>query len=298
MAKNWDFLIHSPKRPQSLVPRRAVRLGSEFDTDFSRTEGMRIARAGIFDTLLGPATRFVTSPTVHNKEGLKDLPTPVIIAANHQSHLDTPLILSILPPEIRHHCIVGAGADYFFDRRLRAYLSASFLGAIPIERSRPSRTSAELAYRLVGQGWNLVLFPEGGRTPDGLIQPLKAGAAQVALRTGTPVLPVYIDGTYEIFGKATGRLRPGKTTITVGRLILTGSATKPAELMSLVEQQLLQLGKETASDWWSARTTSPLTIQEHGWISAWNKNEHRHRSASARPWPQRFGSKKLANPDG
>ncbi len=297
MAKNWDFLVRSPKLPQNLVPRRPVRLGADFDTDFSRKEGVRLARAAVFDTVLAPATRLCTSPTIVNPEGLKDLPTPIIIAANHQSHLDTPLILSILPPHIRHHCIVGAGADYFFDRRLRAYLSATFLGAIPIERSRPSRTSAELAYRLVGEGWNLVLFPEGGRTPDGLLQPLKAGAAQVAIRTNTPVLPIYIDGTYEIFGKGSGRLRPGKTTITVGRLIDVQTAKRPAELISLVDQQLNLLSKETATDWWTARTDSSPPDHGRGWIGAWKKNEHRHRTPTTHPWPQRFGSRKLANPD-
>ena len=73
----------------------------------------------------------------------------MILAANHASHLDTGLLLSSLPVALRHHTIVAAAADYFFDRHWKAAFWSFGLGAIPMERSKVNRRSADLAASLI-----------------------------------------------------------------------------------------------------------------------------------------------------
>ena len=127
---------------------------------------------------------------------------PVIIAANHASHVDTPLLLTTLPVEMRHRTVVAAASDYFFDRTWKAVLWSFALAAIPIERTRVNRRSADTAAELLEDGWNLVIFPEGGRSPDGWTQPFRGGAAYLARRTGRPVVPVYLHGTRDVLPRA------------------------------------------------------------------------------------------------
>ena len=71
--------------------------------------------------------------------------------------------------------MVAAAADYFFDRRWKAVLWSLTLAAIPIERARVNRRSADMAAELLADGWNLVIFPEGGRSPDGWAQQFRGG---------------------------------------------------------------------------------------------------------------------------
>ena len=117
----------------------------------------------------------LAAPDRRGQDRLASLEGPAIFAANHHSHLDTPLLLTSIPEPWRHKILVGAAADYFFGTRLTSALSSLVIGAIPIERSRVSRRSADQAAELASQGWSLLLFPEGGRSPDGWGQPFRGG---------------------------------------------------------------------------------------------------------------------------
>ena len=149
----------------------------------------------VLDNLTRPLARAIAPPVVRGDELLGDLEGPVIFAANHASHADTPLLLSSLPLRFRHRTVVAAAADYFFDRRWKADAFSFLLAAIPIERNKVNRRSADLAAELLADDWNLVIFPEGGRSPDGWAQTFTGGAAYLAVRTGCPVIPVHLDGT-------------------------------------------------------------------------------------------------------
>ena len=158
----------------------------------------------------------LASPQLRGDEQLVDLEAPVIFAANHASHVDTPLLLACLPLRFRHRTVVAAAADYFFDRRWKADAFSFLLGAIPIERTKVNRRSADLAAELLADDWNLVIFPEGGRSPDGWAQEFRGGAAYLASRTGRPVVPVHLDGTRHILPKGGGSMRRTRTTVTFG----------------------------------------------------------------------------------
>jgi 1-acyl-sn-glycerol-3-phosphate acyltransferase len=129
-------------------------------------------------------------------ENLKGLRPPFLIAANHASHLDTPAILMALPPRLRRRTLVAAASDYFFDAPWKGVLVALALGAIAVERRRATRQSLRTLRGLLAEGWNIIVFPEGGRSPDGQLRGGKRGVAHLAVAAGVPVLPVGVLGTF------------------------------------------------------------------------------------------------------
>ena len=140
----------------------------------------------------------------------------MIFAANHHSHIDTPLVLTSIPDRWRYRMFVGAAADYFFGNRVTAALSALVMGAIPIERTKVTRRSADQAAALIAEGWSMLIFPEGGRSPDGWGQPFRGGAAYLSLRCGVPVVPVHLRSTGRVLAKGDTVPRPSRTRVTFG----------------------------------------------------------------------------------
>ncbi len=195
-APSWPTTVERPD------PERKV--GLDYDHEWSRRYPVRLARAVVMDNVTRPAARLLAPATVRGLEHLQHIDGPVIFAANHASHIDTPLLLTTLPVEFRHRTVVAAASDYFFDRTWKSVLWSFALAAIPIERSKVNRKSADTAAELIEDGWNLVIFPEGGRSPDGWTQPFRGGAAYLARRTGRPVVPVYLHGTRHVLPKIGG----------------------------------------------------------------------------------------------
>ena len=153
---------------------------------------------------------------------------PVIFAANHHSHVDTPVLLTAIPDTWRHKLFVGGAADYFFRTRLTSVLSALAIGAIPVERTRVSRRSADRLAELIDAGWSMLIFPEGGRSPDGWGQPFHGGAVYLALRCGVPVVPIHLHGTGRILRKGKRWPTPATATVTFGAPLVPEPATTPA----------------------------------------------------------------------
>jgi 1-acyl-sn-glycerol-3-phosphate acyltransferase len=212
----------------------------------------------LLDDFTRPLLRGVCAPTVYGLDHLDPLEAPVILAGNHSSHLDTALLLSCLPVRFRHHSVVAAAADYFFDRRLKATVWAFVLGAIPMERTKVNRRSADLAAELIEDGWSLVIFPEGGRSPDGWGQEFKGGAAYLAKRCSVPVVPVHIRGTRAIVAKGSGKVRPGATEVRFGDALWPTPTEDARRFAARIERAVALLADEAETDWWSARRRAAL----------------------------------------
>ncbi|HXW38388.1 MAG TPA: lysophospholipid acyltransferase family protein [Acidimicrobiales bacterium] len=276
-AGRRPFPLAPPDWPESIPrPEPEGRLGVDYDTEWSRRYGVRLARAVLLDNVARPIARVLASPLVRGEESLVGLPTPVIFAANHVSHADTPLLLTSLPRRFRHRTVVAAAADYFFDRRWKAAAWSFLLAAIPIERVRVNRRSVQLASDLVADGWNLVIFPEGSRSPDGWAGTFSGGAAYLALRTGTPVVPVHLEGTRRLIPKGGNRLRPTRTTVTFGIPLRPRADEDARRFGARVEAAIAAMADEVTSDWWTARlratsgTTPPLQGPAVGaWRRSW-----------------------------
>ena len=133
----------------------------------------------------------------------------MIFAANHHSHVDAGCCCRRSPSRSATRSFVGAAADYFFRTRVSSALAALALNAIPIERTKVTRRSADQAAELIDDGWSMVIFPEGGRSPDGWGQPFRGGAAYLAIRCGVPVVPVHLEGTGRILPQGLQDHSPG-----------------------------------------------------------------------------------------
>lgn len=248
------FPLAPPPWPDSVVrPAPAGKLGAEYDTAWSRRYGVRLARAVLLDNVTRPLAHVVASPHIRGDEALVGVDGPVIFAANHASHLDTPLLLTCLPERFRHRTVVAAAADYFFDRTWKAHLWSFFLAAIPIERTKVNRRSAALASELLADDWNLVIFPEGGRSPDGWAQTFRGGAAYLASRTGRPVVPVHLDGTRHVLPKGRNAVRRTKTTVTFGTPLWIEEGEDSRAFATRIETAIATLAHEATTDWWTAR---------------------------------------------
>ncbi len=137
--------------------------------------------------------------------GLEHLPKrgAFLIASNHASHLDPPIVGSQVP---RQMC--------FFARKTlwKPGIASWWLdevGTIPVDRDGGSDVTAiKRVLRALADNKALILFPEGTRTPDGRLQPAKPGVGLIACRTQVPVVPVRIFGSFEAFGKS-GRMNLG-----------------------------------------------------------------------------------------
>ena len=252
-SKDRGFPWSTPHWPETLArPAPERDLGVDYPTGWARKYPARLLRAVMMDNLTRPVIHLVASPEVRGAENLELLHPPAIFVANHTSHVDTPLLLSVMPTRFRHRTIVAAAADHFFDRRWKAHLWALALAAIPIERQRVSRRSAELPAELVEQGWNLVIYPEGGRSPDGWFQAFRGGAAYLAARTGCPVVPVHIQGTFRILPRDGHRLRRSPTKVTFGMPMSPEPGEGARRLGTRIENALATLADESHSDFWNA----------------------------------------------
>ena len=249
------FPLAAPSWPET-VPRPAPipELGVHYDTAWSRRYPVRLARAMVLDNVARPLARMVASPLIRGDEALIGLEAPAIFAANHASHADTPLLLSCLPLRFRHRTVVAAAADYFFDRRWKADAWSFLLAAIPFERTKVNRRSADLAAELLNDGWNLVIFPEGGRSPDGWAQSFHpGGAAYLATRTGRPVVPVHLDGTRHILPKGRSGVHRTRTTLTFGTPLWAEEGENARRFSVRIEAAIATMAHEAESDWWTAR---------------------------------------------
>jgi 1-acyl-sn-glycerol-3-phosphate acyltransferase len=182
-----------------------------------------------------------------------DPPPAVIFAANHHSHVDTGVLLNSIPEPWRYRMFVGAAADYFFNTRVTAAASALVLNAIPIERTRVTRRSADQAAELIGEGWSLLIYPEGGRSPDGWGQPFRGGAAYLSERCGVPVVPVHLEGTGRILRKGVKTPKRSHVTVTFGAAIRPDDGEDSRRFSARLERAVAALGDEATTDWYTAR---------------------------------------------
>jgi 1-acyl-sn-glycerol-3-phosphate acyltransferase len=288
------FVVAPPPVPLSIEPPPSVsEVGVDYPTDWARKGPARAVRRALHEAVMDPVVRVTSRPTVEGLERLGGLDEdqPVVFAANHRSHVDTPLLLRTLPRPWRDRLFVGAAADYFFPNRVAGAASALVLNAIPVERNRVSRRSALDAAALIDDGWSMLIYPEGGRSPDGWGQPFRGGAAYLAIRCGVPVVPIYLHGTEAVLPKGRNLPRPGRTKVTFGEPLRAAAGEDSRRLAGRIEAAVAALHDEVTTDWYQARRrfhagTSPALTgpDAASWRRAWARSAD-DRSSRRRRWP-------------
>ncbi len=140
---------------------------------------------------------------------------PIIVAANHASNLDPVVLGSHLLPRLGRR-LQWLGKRELFDWPIVGWM-ARHGGVHAVDRSTADVEAYRLAKRILDQGHALFVFPEGTRSRDGALQPARDGVAVLALRTGAPIVPVGIAGSYERWPRGQKIPHPGgHVTVRVG----------------------------------------------------------------------------------
>jgi 1-acyl-sn-glycerol-3-phosphate acyltransferase len=174
---------------------RQISRCARLDVSWARCRPARLVRETIQRFLLEPLMTYYTRRKVSGRERFDDLNAPLVFVANHSSHLDTPTILRALPWKWRHRTAVAAAADYFYrDRRIASLVSLLF-NTVPVQREGGG--DGELAHidKLLDDRWNLLLFPEGTRSRAGRLKRMRSGAAVLAARHDSVIVPIHVTGT-------------------------------------------------------------------------------------------------------
>jgi 1-acyl-sn-glycerol-3-phosphate acyltransferase len=186
-----DAARSAPKRGRDL---RAA--AGQLDIPWARSWAAGVARENFLRFVLGPIMDFYARRRSTGREKLAGLKGPVILVANHGSHMDTPVILSALPRRLRKRTAVAAAADYFYRNKLVASLVSLAFNTVPIERRGGGMTKGGGHLdKLLDQGWNLLLYPEGTRKHGEGTGRVRRGAAVLAAAHNLAIVPIRVTGT-------------------------------------------------------------------------------------------------------
>ena len=160
-----------------------------------------------------------------------------IFMSNHVSHADAPALASVIPHPLH----------WVFKKELSKIPVLGWIllagGQIMVDRSDPERSRAALEEALSGLSGNnsVMIYPEGTRSRDGRLQPLKKGGFWMALHSGKPIVPVRVSGTREVVAADTLRIRPGNVQVDIFPPIPTAGkdAHDIPELMDRVRAAML-----------------------------------------------------------
>jgi 1-acyl-sn-glycerol-3-phosphate acyltransferase len=163
--------------------------------------------------LWGKGTLFCSGVEIHVR-GLEHIfkNGPQIFMANHQSNFDIPVLMGYLPVRFS-----WTAKKELFRIPLFGFVMKR-AGYIQVDRQNHARAiaSMELAVRQIRKGTSVMIFPEGTRSSDGSLAPLKKGGIILALKAGVPVVPIGIYGSRNIMPKGSLRITPGTVQMVVG----------------------------------------------------------------------------------
>jgi 1-acyl-sn-glycerol-3-phosphate acyltransferase len=177
----------------------------------------------LFWSLIGrPLVLVVLGLNVRNWTGLP-AEGPAIVVANHNSHLDTFVLMTLFPMRLLHRLRPVAAADYFLRNRAIAWFTLNLINMIPIERSRAGKRGEdplEDCAKALAAGEILLVFPEGTRGDTEALAKFKGGVARLKEQyPDVPVVPVYMQGLGRALPKGEFTLVPVVVDVFVGEAV-------------------------------------------------------------------------------
>ena len=166
-----------------------------------------------------------------------DRSRPQVLAANHISALDIPLLYEHLPFQFR----IMAKRELFRYPFMGWHLRRS--GQIPVYAgsAMASMRSLMRGVRSLQGGMPLVVFPEGGRSASGQVRPFMSGAFYIAIKAGVDIVPMAIVGTYEVLPMNSFHIRPGTMRLVIGEPISTaGYSLRDMDVLAARAQKAVE----------------------------------------------------------
>ena len=198
---------------------------------WNRSWPARVMRRVSLPTWILPLARAFAWITVEGLEHLRDLEGPVIFASNHQSHMDTPVIMNALPARWRYTLAPAMAKEFFkahffpdqFTQRermtnsLNYFLAALFFNAFPLpQREAGARQTLRYIGEVLADGFSVLIFPEGRRAETGAIERFRPGIGMIAARLNVPVVPVRLDNVDRVLHPSWRMAKPGPVRVAFG----------------------------------------------------------------------------------
>jgi long-chain acyl-CoA synthetase len=205
--------------------------------------------------LLRPAVFLLGWPRIEGRENLRGVRGPVLVVCNHIDDVDVGFVLTALPARLRHKLATAAGGEAlealrtplaersFLGRaydRIKWFLGVSLLNLFPLPRQAGFRESFAYAGESVDRGYSILVFPEGHHTTDGKMRPFRVGVGLLANNLAIPVVPMRIEGLFEVKQAGKKFARPWQIRVKIGKPVQFPRDSDPeriaAELRKNVEQ--------------------------------------------------------------
>ena len=210
----------------------------------------------VYYLLAWPATMLLAAPRVEGRKNLENFSGPALVISNHITYIDIGFILAALPLRLRHRLTTAMGGerllnmrrppgDWFFLRRWlyrAAYgLTVGLFNVFPLPQRSGFRDSFAFAGELVDRGHSVLVFPEGERTPDGKLHTFRSGIGLLATRLNLPVIPMRIDGLWDLKRAGKQFAVPGKIKVRIGEPVRFDAADNPDTVARKLQESVAGL---------------------------------------------------------
>ena len=236
-----ERMLHEPQRAQQ-SGYRYPRWAQRWPITWIRTVIYYLASL--------PATLIMAHPTIVGRENLADIDGPIFITCNHVTYIDVGFVLIAMPHRIRRKLAVGMLGERLWSmwrppasinvfarwwQQAGYYLVVALFNVFPLPQQSGVRESFAFAGESVDRGYSVVVFPEGRRTQDGRPSPFRSGVGMLAQKLGVPVVPLRIDGLFDM--KLSGRkiARRGELKVMIGKPLRIEPETPAEEITHRLE---------------------------------------------------------------
>jgi long-chain acyl-CoA synthetase len=217
---------------------------------------VRWIRTIAYYTLVRPAIMLLGWPRVEGREHLHGVNGPVLVVCNHIDDVDVGFVQTALPARFRHRLATATGGEAlqilrtpgpergFLGRlydRLKWTSGIALLNLFPLPREAAFLKSFSYAGECVDRGYSILVFPEGHHTTDGRLLPFRAGVGLLADRLGVPVVPVRIDGLFEVKQSGKKFAPPGKIRLRIGEPVRFTPRTDAQQIAEDLQRRVAEL---------------------------------------------------------
>ncbi len=230
-------------------PQRAQQSGYQYPR-WAQQWPVRWIRNFFYYLLSLPATLIMAHPTIIGRENLEGIDGPLLITCNHVTYIDVGFVLIAMPARIRNRLAVGMLGERLWSmwrppasmnvfarwwQQAGYYLVVALFNVFPLPQQSGVRESFAFAGESVDRGYSVVVFPEGRRTQDGKPSPFRSGVGMLAQKLNVPVIPLRIDGLFDL--KQSGRkiARPGELKVMIGKPLRFTTETPAEEITNQLE---------------------------------------------------------------
>ena len=206
--------------------------------------------------LLRPAVFLLGWPRIRGRENLGGVNPPVLVICNHIDDVDLGFVLTALPRRFRHRLAAAAGGESmealrtppagrgFIGKiadRTKWILGSAFLNIFPLPRQAGFRESFRYAGDAVDRAYSVLVFPEGRHTTTGEVLPFRAGIGILADELKVPIIPMRIQGLFEVKKAGKRMARPGKIRVTIGTPVTFEPGKHPEEIARELQKRVEEL---------------------------------------------------------